>query len=61
VIDLVIAQKPADIGRIAVEYAVKAVQGETGSLRKRVVTDYVIIDNTNVNTPEAQDAIYKNK
>ncbi len=60
VIDLVIAQKPADIGRIAVEYAVKAIQGETSSLHKRVVTGYVIIDSTNVNTPEAQDAIYKN-
>jgi ribose transport system substrate-binding protein len=61
VIDLVIAQKPADIGRTAVDYAVKALKGETSSLRKRVVTGYVIIDNTNVNTPEAQDAIYKNQ
>jgi ribose transport system substrate-binding protein len=61
VINLVIAQKPADIGRIAVDYAVKAINGETSDLRKRVVTGYVIIDNNNVNTPEAQDAIYKNQ
>ncbi len=61
VIDLVIAQKPADIGRTAVDYAVKALNGETSSLHKRVITGYVIIDNTNVNTPEAQDAIYKNQ
>lgn len=59
VIDLVIAQKPADIGNIAVDYAVKALQGETSELSKRVVTGYVIIDNTNVDTPEAQEAIYK--
>src|SRR5581483_3533595 len=57
-IDLVIAQKPADIGRIAVDYAVKALQGQTSDLKKRVVTGYVIIDKTNVDTPEAQDAIY---
>lgn len=61
VIDLVIAQKPAEMGNIAVDYAVKAVQGDTHSLRKRVVTGYVIIDNTNVDTPEAQEAIYKNR
>jgi ribose transport system substrate-binding protein len=60
VIDLVIAQKPADIGSIAVDYAVKALNGETSELSKRVVTGYVIIDNTNVDTPEAQEAIYKN-
>jgi ribose transport system substrate-binding protein len=61
VIDLVIAQKPADMGYTAVEYAVKALKGETNSLRKRVVTGYVIIDANNVNTPEAQNAIYKSK
>ena len=60
VIDLVIAQKPAEMGNIAVDYAVKALQGETGNLRKRVVTGYVIINNTNVDTPQAQEAIYKN-
>jgi ribose transport system substrate-binding protein len=60
IIDLVIAQKPADMGRIAIDYAVRALQGETSSLRKRVVTGYVTIDNTNVDTPEALNAIYKN-
>lgn len=61
VIDLVIAQKPADIGSIAVDYAVRALNGESSDLSKRVVTGYVIIDNSNVNTPEAQDAIYKDQ
>ncbi len=59
VIDLVIAQKPADMGYTAVEYAVKALKGEMNGLRKRVVTGYVTIDTNNVNTPEAQSAIYK--
>ncbi len=61
VIDLAIAQKPADMGRIAVEYAVKALQGKANSLPKRVVTGYVIIDNNSIDTPEAQNAIYKSK
>ena len=61
VIDLVIAQKPADMGYTAVEYAVKALKGGTSDVRKRVVTGYVIIDTNTVNTPEAQGAIYKSK
>lgn len=61
IIDLVIAQKPADMGYTAVEYAVKALRGETNGLQKRVVTGYVTIDTNNVNTPEAQNAIYKTR
>jgi ribose transport system substrate-binding protein len=61
VIDIVIAQLPAQMGRIAIEYAVKALSGETGSLKKRVTTGYVIIDKDNVDTPEAQAAIYTSK
>lgn len=61
VIDLVIAQKPADMGYTAVEYAIKALKGDTSNLRKRVVTGYVTINTNNVNTPEAQNAIYKSK
>jgi ribose transport system substrate-binding protein len=60
IIDLVIAQKPAEMGSIAIDYAVRALQGNTSGLRKRVVTGYVTIDNTNVDTPEALNAIYKN-
>ncbi|GAC1377971.1 MAG: hypothetical protein NVS2B12_38210 [Ktedonobacteraceae bacterium] len=47
------------MGRIAVEYAVKALNDETSGLQKRAVTGYVIIDSNNVDTPEAQNAIYK--
>ncbi|HEX2911556.1 MAG TPA: ABC transporter substrate-binding protein [Chloroflexia bacterium] len=59
VVDLVIAQKPSEMGSTAVDYAVKALKGDTSSLKKRVPTGYVVIDKTNVDTPEAQNAIYK--
>lgn len=59
VVDLVIAQKPADMGSIAVQYAVDALNGTTSSIKKRVPTGYVVIDKTNVDKPEAQAAIYK--
>jgi ribose transport system substrate-binding protein len=59
VVDLVIAQKPSEMGSTAVDYAVKALNGDTSSLKKRVPTGYVVIDKTNVDTPEAQNAIYK--
>jgi ribose transport system substrate-binding protein len=59
VVDLVIAQKPGDMGSIAVQYAIDALNGKTSNLKKRVATGYVVIDRTNVDTPEAQNAIYK--
>jgi ribose transport system substrate-binding protein len=58
-VDLVIAQKPGEMGSTAVDYAVKALNGNTSDLKKRVPTGYVVIDKTNVDTPEAQNAIYK--
>jgi ribose transport system substrate-binding protein len=60
-VDLVIAQKPADMGTTAVDYAMMAVSGDTTSIQKRVPTGYVVIDRTNVDTPEAQAAIYKSQ
>jgi ribose transport system substrate-binding protein len=60
-VDLVIAQKPADMGTTGVDYAVMAVQGNTSGIQKRVPTGYVVIDRTNVDTPEAQAAIYKSQ
>jgi len=59
VVDLVIAQKPAEMGSTAVQYAVDALTGKTSDIQKRVPTGYVVIDKNNVNTPEAQNAIYK--
>jgi ribose transport system substrate-binding protein len=61
VVDLVIAQKPADIGAIAMNYAHLALNGETAAINKRVPTGYVVITRDNVNTPEAQAAIYKSQ
>ncbi|HEY0755747.1 MAG TPA: ABC transporter substrate-binding protein [Ktedonobacteraceae bacterium] len=58
-VDLVIAQKPADMGSTAVQYGVYALSGKTASIQKRVATSYVVIDKTNVNDPASQAAIYK--
>src|SRR5438270_3952990 len=59
VVDLVIAQKPSDMGSTAVQYGVYALTGKTSSIQKRVATGYVVIDKTNVNAPASQAAIYK--
>jgi ribose transport system substrate-binding protein len=58
-VDLVIAQKPTDMGSTAVQYGVYALTGKTSSIQKRVATGYVVIDKTNVNDPASQNAIYK--
>jgi ribose transport system substrate-binding protein len=58
-VDLVIAQKPSDMGSTAVQYGVYAMTGKTSSIKKRVATEYVVIDKTNVNDPASQAAIYK--
>jgi len=59
VVDLVIAQKPADMGSTAVQYGVYALTGKTSMIQKRVATGYVVIDKSNVNDPASQAAIYK--
>ncbi len=58
-VDLVIAQEPAQMGTIAVQYGVDAMTGKTNLIKKRVATGYVVIDRSNVNSPAAQAAIYK--
>src|ERR671933_80659 len=60
-VDLVIAQKPADMGVTGVDYALMALSGDTSGIQKRVPTGYVVIDRNNVDTPEAQAAIYKSQ
>ncbi len=60
-VDLVIAQQPYEMGTTGVDYAVKAVHGDTSALQKRVPTTYVLITRDNVDSPEAQQAIYKNQ
>jgi ribose transport system substrate-binding protein len=60
VIDMVIAQQPALIGATAVQYLVDALDGKTADIPKKLATPFVIITRENVDTPEAQAAIYKN-
>lgn len=59
VIDLLIAQKPGEMGSIAVEYAMNALSGNTNGIQKRVPTGFLIIDQNNIDTPEVQAAIYR--
>jgi ribose transport system substrate-binding protein len=61
VVDMVIAQKPGDIGTIATAYAYMALTGRDSAIAKRVPTGYVVITRDNVDTPEAQAAIYKSQ
>jgi ribose transport system substrate-binding protein len=61
VVDVVIAQKPADIGMDAVNAASLALQGLSVAIPKRIPTGYVVITRENVDTPEAQAAIYKSQ
>jgi ribose transport system substrate-binding protein len=60
-VDLVIAQKPADMGTIGIDYAMQAISGDTSQIQKRVPTGYVVITRDNVDSPEAQAAIYKSQ
>src|SRR5437660_3594228 len=56
---VIIAQRPFEMGRIAFEYALKALNGATEELSKRVDTGFLIIDRDNIDGPEAQAAIYR--
>ncbi len=59
--DMVIAQEPALMGSTAVQYAMDALHGNMSGIQKRVATGYVVITRDNVDTPEAQGAIYTSK
>jgi ribose transport system substrate-binding protein len=59
IVDLVIGQLPSQMGKIAVDYAISALNGDTSGLQKHVSTSFVVIDKTNVDTPQAQAAIYQ--
>ena len=58
IVDFIIGQLPRDMGRIGVQYAVKALNGAT-DLQKHVGTDFIVIDHTNVDTPQSQAAVYR--
>jgi ribose transport system substrate-binding protein len=58
VVTLVIAQKPYDMGYLAVEFAMADWRGVT-SLPRRVTTGYAVIDINNVDDPEVARFIYQ--
>ncbi len=58
VVSLVLAQKPFDMGYMAVQFAVADHAGVT-SLPRRVETGFAIIDKDNVNDPNYSRFIYK--
>ncbi len=58
IVTLVIAQKPFDMGYLAVEFAMADHQGVT-SLPRRVTTGYAIINAQNVDDPEVARFIYQ--
>jgi len=58
VVSLVIAQKPFDMGYLAVEFAMADWRGVT-SLPKRVPTGYAVITIDNVDDPEVARFIYQ--
>jgi ribose transport system substrate-binding protein len=58
-LDLVITQKPAEMASRAIEFAAKLLKGDATGIPKRVKTGFVVIDRDNVDTPEAQGAMYK--
>lgn len=58
VVTLVIAQKPFDMGFMAVEFAIADHDGVT-SLPRRVTTGYAVIDATNVDDPAVARFIYQ--
>ncbi len=58
-IDMVIAQQPAMIGALAVQAVVDALDGKADQVERKVATPFVVITRENVDTPEAQAAIYK--
>lgn len=61
VVDMVIAQLPYQMGQVGVEYALAAINGDMESIESRFGTDYVVITRENVDTEEAQNAIYKSE
>jgi ribose transport system substrate-binding protein len=58
VVSLVIAQKPHDMGYLAVEFAMADARGVT-SLPRHVTTGYAVIDAKNVNDPAVARFIYR--
>jgi ribose transport system substrate-binding protein len=57
-VDYAIAQRPADMGYYGVKFAVDAINGKT--VPKEKSTGFVVMDKTNVDTPDVKQYIYSN-
>lgn len=57
-IDLILAQMPAQMGALCVEWGVKYLK-ENAEIPKKVIPGFFIFTQENVNDPEAQQYIYK--
>lgn len=57
-VDIAIAQKPADMGYIGVKFASDLIKGKTIPTWKG--TDFVVMDKSNIDDPEVRKYIYSN-
>jgi len=61
VVDIVLAQLPYEMGQKCIEYSLLALDGKEDEIPARWPTGYVIITRDNVDSDEAQQAIYKSE
>ena len=57
IVQALIAQKPADIGKAGVEQAIAALKGEP--VQKKIGTGFVVVTKDNMNDPDVQPYLYK--
>ena len=57
VVQALIAQKPADIGKAGVEQAIAALKGEP--TQKKIGTGFVVVTKENMNDPDVKPFLYK--
>jgi ribose transport system substrate-binding protein len=57
IVQALIAQKPADIGKAGVEQAIAALKGEP--VEKKIGTGFVVVTKENMNNPDVEPFLYK--
>ena len=57
-VDLILAQMPAEMGALCVEWGVKHLT-ERAEIPRKVIPGFFVFTQENVNDPEAQKYIYK--
>lgn len=58
-VDLVLAQKPAEIGALGVEWAVKFLKDKSVNVPKKIIPGFEFFTKENVNDPAMEQYIYK--